>query len=117
MQASTVVTRTAPLWYSKHYHGSVWQNVSGWIGESREQDGRPEAAGTDDGDVRRAQATLPELAEPGEAGVPNCARSFALAQGGDGLDEKALGKEYTLGVIKDTHDFWQKLTASGAKTV
>jgi inorganic pyrophosphatase len=34
-----------------------------------------------------------------------------------GLEEKAVGKEYTLNVIKETHDFWKKLTASGAKTV
>jgi len=34
-----------------------------------------------------------------------------------GLEEKALGKEYTMGVIKETHDFWKSLTATGAKTV
>ena len=28
-----------------------------------------------------------------------------------GLEEKALGKEYTMGVIKETHEFWKKLTA------
>jgi len=34
-----------------------------------------------------------------------------------GLDEKALGKEYAMGVIQETHEFWKKLTATGAKTV
>jgi len=34
-----------------------------------------------------------------------------------GLQEKALDREYTLGVINETHEFWKKLTATGAKTV
>jgi inorganic pyrophosphatase len=34
-----------------------------------------------------------------------------------GLNEKAVGKEYTMRVIEETHQFWQKLTATGAKTV
>ena len=34
-----------------------------------------------------------------------------------GLDERAMNREYTMGVIKETHDFWKKLTATGAKTV
>lgn len=34
-----------------------------------------------------------------------------------GLEEKALGREYTLKTINETHDFWKKLVASGAKTV
>ena len=34
-----------------------------------------------------------------------------------GLEERALNKEYTMGVIKETHEFWKKLTATGAKTV
>ena len=34
-----------------------------------------------------------------------------------GLDEKALNKEYTMAVIKETHAFWKQLTATGAKTV
>ncbi|EOD18892.1 inorganic pyrophosphatase [Emiliania huxleyi CCMP1516] len=34
-----------------------------------------------------------------------------------GLDEKAVGREYTLKVIAETHEFWKRLTASGAKTV
>jgi len=33
------------------------------------------------------------------------------------LEEKAMGKEYAMGVINETHDFWKQLTASGAKTV
>jgi inorganic pyrophosphatase len=33
------------------------------------------------------------------------------------LNEKAVGKEYTMRVIEETHQFWQKLTATGAKTV
>ena len=33
------------------------------------------------------------------------------------LEEKALGRDYTMGVINETYDFWKKLTASGAKTV
>ena len=31
-----------------------------------------------------------------------------------GLYEKAVGKEYTMSVIEETHQFWQKLTATGA---
>jgi len=34
-----------------------------------------------------------------------------------GLEGKAMGREYTLGVIQETHDFWKKLTASGSRTV
>ena len=34
-----------------------------------------------------------------------------------GLEERALGREYTLKTIAETHDFWKKLTATGAKTV
>ena len=34
-----------------------------------------------------------------------------------GLEEKALGKEYTMGVINETHQFWKALHDSGAKTV
>ena len=34
-----------------------------------------------------------------------------------GLDERAMNREYTMGVIKETHDFWKTLTATGAKTV
>jgi len=34
-----------------------------------------------------------------------------------GLEEKALGKEYTMNVINETHEFWKKLTLTGAKTV
>jgi len=34
-----------------------------------------------------------------------------------GLEEKALGKEYTMGVVNETHQFWKALTATGAKTV
>jgi len=33
------------------------------------------------------------------------------------LEEKALDREYTMRVIRETHDFWKKLTATGAKTV
>lgn len=33
------------------------------------------------------------------------------------LDEKALDRDYTMGVIQETHEFWKKLVASGAKTV
>ena len=34
-----------------------------------------------------------------------------------GLEEKALGREYTMQVINETHTFWQDLIATGAKTV
>jgi inorganic pyrophosphatase len=34
-----------------------------------------------------------------------------------GLDEKALGRDYTMQVVQETHDFWKRLTSSGAKTV
>jgi len=33
------------------------------------------------------------------------------------LKEKALDKTYTMAVIEETHQFWKKLTDSGAKTV
>jgi len=33
------------------------------------------------------------------------------------LEEKALSKEYTMGVINETHQFWKALHATGAKTV
>ena len=33
------------------------------------------------------------------------------------LEEKAMGREYALKTINETHDFWKKLTATGAKTV
>jgi len=33
------------------------------------------------------------------------------------LEERAVDRDYTMGVIKETHEFWQKLTATGAKTV
>lgn len=33
------------------------------------------------------------------------------------LDEKAVGRDYTMGIIQETHGYWQSLTASGAKTV
>jgi len=33
------------------------------------------------------------------------------------LEEKAMSKEYAMGVINETHQFWRQLTASGAKTV
>jgi len=34
-----------------------------------------------------------------------------------GLGEKAQNREYTMQVIQETHEFWKKLTATGAKTV
>ena len=34
-----------------------------------------------------------------------------------GLDEKAMDREYTMKVIQETHEFWKKLTLTGAKTV
>ena len=34
-----------------------------------------------------------------------------------GLEEKAMGRDYTMGVIQETHHFWKTLTATGAKTV
>ena len=34
-----------------------------------------------------------------------------------GMDERAMDRDYTLKVIQETHDFWKKLTATGAKTV
>jgi len=34
-----------------------------------------------------------------------------------GLGEKALSRDYTMQVIDETHEFWKKLTATGAKTV
>ena len=34
-----------------------------------------------------------------------------------GLEERALSRDYTMEVIQETHAFWQKLTATGAKTV
>ena len=34
-----------------------------------------------------------------------------------GLEERAVDREYTMGVINETHAFWKKLTATGAKTV
>mmetsp|Transcript_12696 Transcript_12696/g.32417 ORF Transcript_12696/g.32417 Transcript_12696/m.32417 type:complete len:463 (-) Transcript_12696:554-1942(-) len=34
-----------------------------------------------------------------------------------GMEERALNRDYTMQVIEETHAFWQKLTASGAKTV
>lgn len=34
-----------------------------------------------------------------------------------GLEEKALGREYTMQVINETHTFWQQLIATGNKTV
>jgi len=34
-----------------------------------------------------------------------------------GLEEKALAREYTMQVINETHEFWKKLTLSGATTV
>jgi len=33
------------------------------------------------------------------------------------LDEKALPRDYTMQVIQETHEFWKKLTLSGATTV
>ena len=33
------------------------------------------------------------------------------------LEEKAMGRDYTMSIIAETHDFWKRLTASGAKTV
>lgn len=33
------------------------------------------------------------------------------------LQEKAMDKQYTMAVIEETHQFWKKLTDSGAKTV
>jgi inorganic pyrophosphatase len=33
------------------------------------------------------------------------------------LAEKACGREYTMRVINETHSFWERLTATGAKTV
>ena len=33
------------------------------------------------------------------------------------LEEKAVGRDYTMRVIKETNEFWNKLTASGAKMV
>ena len=34
-----------------------------------------------------------------------------------GLEEAAMGKQYTLNVIQETHEFWKKLTEGGQKTV
>merc|ERR1719310_853851 len=34
-----------------------------------------------------------------------------------GLEERAMGKEYAMNVVNETHEFWKKLTATGAKTV
>ena len=34
-----------------------------------------------------------------------------------GLEERAMDREYTMGVIAETHEFWKSLTATGAKTV
>lgn len=34
-----------------------------------------------------------------------------------GLQEKALNRDYTLKTIAETHEFWKRLTATGAKTV
>ena len=34
-----------------------------------------------------------------------------------GLEEKAMGREYTMAVVQETHEFWRKLTSSGQKTV
>merc|ERR1719310_1651300 len=34
-----------------------------------------------------------------------------------GLEEQAMNRDYTLQVIQETHAFWQKLTATGAKPV
>ena len=33
------------------------------------------------------------------------------------LQEKAMGRDYTMGVINETHEFWKTLVATGAKTV
>ena len=33
------------------------------------------------------------------------------------LDERAVGRDYTMGVIAETHEFWKQLVAKGTKTV
>ena len=34
-----------------------------------------------------------------------------------GMEERAMGREYTMAVVQETHEFWRKLTSSGQKTV
>lgn len=34
-----------------------------------------------------------------------------------GLDEKAMGKEFTMKIVAETHQFWQQFIESGKKTV
>ena len=34
-----------------------------------------------------------------------------------GMEERAMGREYTMAIVQETHEFWRKLTSSGQKTV
>ena len=34
-----------------------------------------------------------------------------------GLEERAMGREYTMQVVEETHEFWQQLVAKGQRTV